>query len=264
MGAGASASSIEEVRGLDEAKQRAVSDELFDRLDKIQDGKLNLLEMKKGFAELEAQGTLIKLSASRFAKIADKDGDKMVDKDEFFAIMSKVLAKGDIVAAPAAPRAPEGAVLRTSEAPAPAATDDDADAADEIPRAHAEVPEAIPSELLLGSRADDGSRVSSLFQALDLNGDGSLSLAELTVYFEHNGALEVLGEMDPDKTGKVSRAAWDAFFAALDPLMMPVYMMSLEEVVASKNLVDAAPPPARKVVDDDDAPEPFSEGTHPP
>ena len=109
----------------------------------------------------------------------------------------------------------------------------DADAADEIPRAHAEVPEAIPSELLLGSRADDGSRVSSLFQALDLNGDGSLSLAELTVYFEHNGALEVLGEMDPDKTGKVSRAAWDAFFAALDPLMMPVYMMSLEEVVTN-------------------------------
>ena len=34
--------------------------------------------------------------------------------------------------------------------------------------------------------------VASLFQALDLNGDGSLSLAELTVYFENNGALEVL------------------------------------------------------------------------
>ena len=260
MGAGASTTSIEAIATLDEAKQREVSDELFDKLDKVKDGKLNLLEMKKGFAELEAEGTVIKLSASRFAKIADKDGDKMVDKDEFYAIMSKVLAKGDIVAAPA--RAPEGAILRTAEAPAPAP--DDADGAADIPRAHADVPEAIPSELLLGSRADDGSRVASLFQALDLNGDGSLSLAELTVYFENNGALEVLAEMDPEKTGKVSRAAWDAFFAALDPLMMPVYMMSLEEVVAGKNLVDAAPPPARKAVDDDDAPEPFSEGTHPP
>ena len=98
MGAGASTTSIEAIATLDEAKQREVSDELFDKLDKVKDGKLNLLEMKKGFAELEAEGTVIKLSASRFAKIADKDGDKMVDKDEFYAIMSKVLAKGDIAA----------------------------------------------------------------------------------------------------------------------------------------------------------------------
>ena len=74
-------------------------------------GQLNLLEIKKGFQKLAEvrnsltctpsaetvsgrfiesslyrlqEGTVIKLSAQRFAKLADTDGDKVVNKDEFF------------------------------------------------------------------------------------------------------------------------------------------------------------------------------------
>ena len=74
------AASVETVSQLDASGQRAACDALFDQLDKTSDGKLNLLELKKGWEELEAQGTSIKLPYKRFAKVADADGDKMIDK----------------------------------------------------------------------------------------------------------------------------------------------------------------------------------------
>ncbi len=258
MGAGAS---VDNVASLDEAKQRELCDELFTKLDKIADGKLNLMEISKGFAALEAEGTVIKLPAKKFAKVADKDGDKMIDRDEFYNVMKKVLAKGDIASTPVAAEAPAPAAPAVAEAPAPAET------AVEPPPKHADEPEPIPPELLLGAKADDTSRIAALFKALDLNGNGTLSVSELTVYFENSGALEIVAEMDSGKTGEVSEAEWTAFFGALDATMVPVYLMSLEEVVASKSLVDVAPPPVKSKIgadDEDGAHEPHSEGTHPP
>jgi hypothetical protein len=60
MGAGASVTSVEEVAALDEASQREKADALFAKLDVVADGKLNLMELKKGFELLEEEGVIMK------------------------------------------------------------------------------------------------------------------------------------------------------------------------------------------------------------
>lgn len=63
MGAGASVTSVEEVTALDETLQREKADALFTRLDVVADGKLNLMEIKKGFEALEEEGVVVNVSA---------------------------------------------------------------------------------------------------------------------------------------------------------------------------------------------------------
>jgi hypothetical protein len=69
MGAGASVTSVEEVTALDETLQREKADALFARLDVVADGKLNLMEIKKGFEALEEEGVVVNVSAQSEAAL---------------------------------------------------------------------------------------------------------------------------------------------------------------------------------------------------
>jgi len=254
MGAGAS---VEDLSAMDPGAQREHCDKLFDRLDVITDGKLNYLEIKKGFDTLEEEGTFFKISAKKFAHAADKDGDKMIDKDEFFGVMQKVFEKGDIEVGPT----PEKTVIVLEEAPpaetAPASGETEntnpaaaagAPAAEEAPSSeeptNAAARDSVPTSGLSAEGASVEARVQALFKAIDLNSNGELSLSELEVFLGPE-AKEVLTELDPDGSkGGVDSAAWAAFFLGLPPDDASGHLTILEGIVASKNLSDAAPPAA--------------------
>ena len=103
-------------------------------------------------------------------------------QDEFFAVMQKVVAKGDLTIDAAAAAAPACQAAAVAEAPASASAEASAAAESKAPPKH-EDPPPIPAAQLLGAAgADVASRVAALFGAIDLNGNGSLSLSELEVF----------------------------------------------------------------------------------
>jgi len=69
--------------------------DFFDTLDKNKQEKLNMMEIKKGFEQNE-NVALQNISAKKFWSTADADGDKLVSKEEFYDMMQKVTAKGDL------------------------------------------------------------------------------------------------------------------------------------------------------------------------
>lgn len=73
---------------------RASCDALFTSLDKTNDGKINFLELKKGIGEI-TESTGRQISASRFWKNLDGDGDKLATADEFYAFMMRVKKRVD-------------------------------------------------------------------------------------------------------------------------------------------------------------------------
>ena len=145
-------------------------------------------------------------------------------------MFTQVLAKGDIeTVEPTAVPAPAPANPATPAAPIAAA------AASAAP-----APAAASFEV---GGADPASRARALFSWLDLNGNGTVSLAELAVYFG-DGAAEIVAEMDTiQKDGAISLEEWESFFAALEADVAPAYLGQLEQIILSKNLADAAPPP---------------------
>lgn len=90
MGAGASIET-------DEAKQREQCDGLFDKIDKMNNGKLNYMELKKGFEELESESDItMSMDIKKFLATGDANSDKVLDKEEFYTIMKKVLEDGNL------------------------------------------------------------------------------------------------------------------------------------------------------------------------
>jgi hypothetical protein len=247
MGAGASIANVDEVAALDAGKQREASDALFDKLDVITDGNLNMMELKKGFKQLAEEGVTIKLPYTRFAKIADTDGNKVVDKEEFFAVMTKVFAKGDVEIGDAPPPVVQAELVTTAEG------------AGEVAMTSAEDPmadlttTAVGDSSGVGAGVDVASRAGALFLAIDLNGNGSLSLSELATFLGPD-ASEVLAEFDPDGSkGAVDLASWSSFFAGMEEAVASGFLMTLEGAVVSKDLSKAAPPASTGLARGDDA-----------
>ena len=189
--------------------------------------------MKKGLQTLEDEGTVINLSAKKFAKVADADGDKvkvlffdsfnpmlvlclspsfllflnkMVDRDEFFAVMKKVFDKGDItISAP-----PEKTTMVLPPAEEQSSAETKAKGEDDAAAAAGVAPSSSAPGGLLGSGADTGSRAAALFASIDLNGNGSLSLSELQTFFGPD-ASEVLTELGGTGATEVDASAWCVF-----------------------------------------------------
>jgi len=89
---------------------------LFDKLDKIADGKLNYLEIKKGLKTFpEFKGLLDGSSFKKFWKQADDDGDKVVTKEEFISFFTP---EEPVAAEPAAEPAAEAVAEEPASEPA--------------------------------------------------------------------------------------------------------------------------------------------------
>ena len=224
-----------------------MSDELFDKLDK-EGRQAQPARDEEGLRQLEAEGTVI---SSRRVREDCGQGRRQNGR-QGRVLRHHVQGAREGRHRRRAPRAPEGAILRTAEAPAPAPR---RDGAADIPRAHADVPEAIPWSCCSGpARRRSASRRSS---RRSTSTGMAASLAELTVYFENNGALEVLAEMDPGVTGKASRAAWTRF-SPRRPADDAGYMMSPASAAAALST-----PPPRLDVATTRTRSSFSEGHHP-
>jgi len=71
---------------------RAQSNALFEKLDKIKDGKLNYMEIKKGLKKMEVElGMKLPISARRFWRRADTNCNKTLNPDEFFRTLCQSL-----------------------------------------------------------------------------------------------------------------------------------------------------------------------------
>lgn len=95
--------------------------------------------------------------------MADADGDKMVDRDEFFAVLQKVFAKGDIEIG----AVPEKTVIVVDSATGAgtAVAEGDATSSEAVAAATQAAVEAAPISTLGESGADDSSRVGDTTHA---------------------------------------------------------------------------------------------------
>jgi hypothetical protein len=245
MGAGAS------IDAVNAENERQMCDDLYARLNKAGgDGGLNFMELKKGFEELEAEeGIKIGVTAKKFSQFADSNDDKLVDKDEFFGMMKKVMEKGDIEQDKAATLLQAKARQRNAKAEVQEKKDQKQAATvlqskARQKNAKKEVDAIRDSKGISGEGADTDSRIKAIFDAVDLNGNGSLNVEELKVYLGDD-AESVVAEMDNIQTdGVVSFDEWTKFFKAIPADVVNTHLTQLEGIVSSKNLEEAIPPSA--------------------
>jgi len=255
MGAGASIEA-------DEAKQREQCDELFTKIDKMANGQLNYMELKKGFEELEKDsGLTMTLEMKEFLKQADTNNDKLVSKDEFYAMMQKIVEDGKLesnaatkIQAVSRGKKDRAKVEEKKEQIGAASKIQAIQRGKQDRKVVEEKKEQIGAATKIqaiqrgklaraagkggADGADNDSRVKALFEALDIKENGALDLEELKIFLGDEAA-EVIKEMDNIQTdSKIQMEEWVSFFKKLEksnPDVVATHLTQLETLVIDKS-----------------------------
>jgi len=231
MGAGAS---IEQ----DEAKQKAQCDELYDTFNKSGD-TLNYMEIKKGFEGEDAQVALKGMSTKAFFADADTNDDKQVSKEEFYEMMKKAMAAGQIEKTPETDAAATKlqSIQRGKNAKA------------EVQEKKEQIGAATKIQAIQRGKnarkgsgsegADNASRIKKLFNDLDFKGNKFIEYDELKILLGDDEAKEIISELDGNfsevKDGKIQLEEFEKFFLDLSDEQVSKTLVMMEGLVVGMN-----------------------------
>jgi Ca2+-binding EF-hand superfamily protein len=152
----------------------------FNKLDSNGDGSIDKTEFADVF-----NGTSGTSADDIFSKL-DANGDGSISKDELSAAMDKV----DENMKKNPPPPPMGMMGGNG-----------------------------PSDATSSSNSTDENKNTQIFNSLDTNGDGYISLDELLAAHNESKATEIMNEADTDNDGKISKTESDAFLKSVQEKM---------------------------------------------
>ena len=172
------------------------------------------------------------LDIKTFLKQADANDDKVVDKEEFYTMMKKVVEDGNLQKDAAVKIQ---AISRGKADRAAVETKKSENAAATKIQARSRGRASRKDQSAAG--ADNESREKSLFEELDLKGNGAIDIEELNIFLGAD-ADTVIKEMDTiQKDGKIQLNEWLAFFKDLQekaPEVVSTHLTQLEGLIQDK------------------------------